>query len=90
MVSVSVIGGPALYLNRQKTTPVSPAEPMAKAAPSRTMEDTQSVKAVAMQQTQPQVSTTAADSSQTPLVSYPADEALLVNDDSPQQEFAAR
>jgi hypothetical protein len=69
LVSVGVIGGATLYLNRQKTAPVSPAEPMAEEAPSRTMEDMQSVKAVPMQQTQPQVSATAADSSQSPLVS---------------------
>ena len=67
VVSVGVIGGATLYLNRQKTTPISPAEPMAEAAPPRTPEDTRSVKAVAMQQPEPQVSATAADSNQTPL-----------------------
>jgi hypothetical protein len=69
VVSVGVIGGATLYLNRQKTAPVSPAEPVAETAPSRTMEDTRSVKAVAMQQTEPQVSAAAADSKQTPLAS---------------------
>src|SRR5205809_2686227 len=69
VVSVGVIGGATVYLNRQKTVPGTLAEPMAEAAPGRTMEDTQSVKAVAMQQTQPQVSATAADSNQPPLVS---------------------
>jgi len=69
VVSVGVIGGTALYLNRQKTAPVSPAEPMAEAAPRRTMEDTQSVKDIAMQQTEPQVSAAASDSNQPPLAS---------------------
>lgn len=68
-VSIGVIGGAALYLNRQKTAPVSPAEPMAEAAPGRTMEDTQSVPVVAMQQTEPQVSAAAAYSNQTPVAS---------------------
>src|SRR5207248_11097939 len=75
VVSVGVIGGATLYLNRQKTTPISPAEPMAEAAPPRTAEDTRSVKAVAMQQPEPQVSATAADSNQTPLVSPVLNEA---------------
>jgi len=69
VVSVGVIGGTALYLNRQKTAPVSPAEPMAEAAPRRTMEDTQSVKDIAMQQTEPLVSAAASDSNQPPLAS---------------------
>ena len=69
VVSVGVIGGAMVYFNRQKTAPVSPAEPMAEAVPSRTMEETPSVKAVAMQQPEPQVSATAADSNQTPLLS---------------------
>jgi hypothetical protein len=69
VVSVGVIGGTALYLNRQKTAPVSPAEPMAEAAPRRKMEDTQSVKDIAMQQTEPQVSAAASDSNQPPLAS---------------------
>jgi hypothetical protein len=75
VVSVGVIGGAALYLNRQKTAPISPAEPMAEAAPTRTPEDTRSVKAVAVQQAEPQVSATAVDSSQTPLVSPVLNEA---------------
>lgn len=66
VVGVGVIGGAMLYLNRQKASPVPPAEPTVEAAPSRTMEDPQSVKAVVMHQKQPQVSTTAADSSQAP------------------------
>jgi hypothetical protein len=69
VVSVGVIGGTALYLNPQKTAPVSPAEPMAEAAPRRKMEDTQSVKDIAMQQTEPQVSAAASDSNQPPLAS---------------------
>ena len=69
VVSVGVIGGATLYLNRQKTAPVSPAEPMAEATPTRTPEDTRSVKAVVVQRTEPQVSAAAADSKQTPLAS---------------------
>ena len=69
VVSVGMIGGATLYLNRQKTAPVSPAEPMAEATPTRTPEDTRSVKAVVVQQTEPQVSGAAADSIQTPLAS---------------------
>ena len=69
VVSVGVIGGATLYLNRQKTAPVSPAEPTAEATPTRTPEDTRSVKAVVVQQTEPQVSAAAADSKQTPLAS---------------------
>jgi tetratricopeptide (TPR) repeat protein len=69
VVTVGVIGGATLYLNRQKTTPVSPAEPMAEATPTRTPEDTRSVKAVVVQQTEPQVSAAAADSKQAPLES---------------------
>jgi hypothetical protein len=69
VVCFGVIGGATLYLNRQKTAPVSPPEPMAEAAPTRTPEDTLSVKAAAVQQTEPQVSATAADSSQALLVS---------------------
>ena len=69
VVSVGVIGGAALYLNRQKTAPISPAEPMAEAAPTRTPENTRSAKAVAVQQTEPQVSTAAADSVQPPIAS---------------------
>jgi len=42
---------------------------MAEAAPRRTMEDTQSVKDIAMQQTEPQVSAAASDSNQPPLAS---------------------
>src|SRR5882757_7475314 len=69
VVSVGVIGGAAFYLNRQKPAPVSPAEPMAEAAPRRTMEDTQSVKDIAMQQTEPPVSAAAVNPNQAPLVS---------------------
>lgn len=69
MVSVGVIGGAALYLNRQKAAPVSPAQPTTEAASTRTPEETQSVKGDAMQQTEPRVSTTATDSSQTSHVS---------------------
>ena len=69
VVSAGVIGGAALYLNRQGPTPASPAEPMIEAAPARPPEDTPSAKAVAMQPTQPQVSTAAADSNQPPLAS---------------------
>ena len=69
VVSVGVIGGAALYLNRQRTAPISPAEPMAEAAPTRTPEDRQSVKAIAVQQTEPQVSATTADSGQPPIAS---------------------
>src|SRR4051794_11522111 len=68
-VSVGVIGGTMLYLQRQQTAPVSPIEPMAEAAPSRTTEDTPPVKDVAMQQTERQVSAPAADSNQPPLAS---------------------
>src|ERR1051326_2642466 len=69
VVSVGVIGGATLYLNRQKTAPVSPAEPMAEATSTRTPEDTRSVKTVVVQQTEPQVTEAAADSKQTPLAS---------------------
>ena len=51
MVSVSVIGGAMLYLNRQKASPVPPAEPAVEAAPSRTTEYPQPVKEVVMQPT---------------------------------------
>jgi len=67
MISVGVIGGAALYLNRQKTAPVSPAEPMAEAAPNRTTEDTRSEEAVAIQQSEPREAS--ADSVQPPLAS---------------------
>ncbi len=67
VVCIGVIVGVTLYLNRQKTAPFSPAEPTAKAAPPRVPEDTQSVKAVAMQPTQPSPSATAADSTRAPL-----------------------
>jgi len=79
VVCVGVIGGATLSLNRQKTARVSSAEPTAEAAPSRTLDDTQSVKAVAEEQTQPQVSATAVDSTQTPLVSPVLDEAKSDN-----------
>ncbi len=79
VVCVGVIGGVTLYLNRQRTAPVSRAEPMAEAAPSRTMGDTQSVKAVTMQQTEPQVSATAADSNQTPVISLVLNEVKSNN-----------
>jgi len=69
VVSVGVIGGATLYLNRQKTAPVSPAEPVAEATSTRTPEDTRSVKTVAVQQTEPQVTGAAADSKQTLLAS---------------------
>src|SRR5437660_509639 len=69
VASVGVIGGAALYLNRQRTAPISPAELMAEAAPTRTPEDRQSVKAIAVQQTEPQVSATTADSVQPPIAS---------------------
>src|SRR5438552_8126122 len=69
VVSVGMIGGATLYLNRQKTAPVSLEEPMAEATSTRTPEDTQSGKAVVVQQTEPQVSGAAADSIQTPLAS---------------------
>ena len=69
VVSVGVIGGATLYLNRQKTAPVSPAEPMAEATSTRTPEDKRSVKTVVVQQTEPQVTEAAADSKQTPLAS---------------------
>jgi hypothetical protein len=62
-----VIGGAALYLNRQKTAPVSPAEPMAEAAPNRTTEDTRSEEAIAIQQSEPREAS--ADSVQPPLAS---------------------
>ena len=64
-----MIGGATLYLNRQKTAPVSLEEPMAEATSTRTPEDTRSGKAVVVQQTEPQVSGAAADSIQTPLAS---------------------
>ena len=69
VVSVGMIGGATLYLNRQKTAPVSLEEPMAEATSTRTPEDTRSGKAVVVQQTEPQVSGAAADSIQTPLAS---------------------
>src|SRR4051812_18735918 len=68
-ISVGVIGGTTLYLQRQQTAPVSPTEPMPEAALSRTMEDTPSVQDVAVQQTEPQASAAAADSNQPPLAS---------------------
>lgn len=69
-VCVGVIGGATLYfLNRQKTGPIAPAEPMAEAASTRTLEDTPSAKAVAAQQTEPRVSATSANPSQAPPVS---------------------
>jgi hypothetical protein len=67
VVSVGVIGGGMLYLNRQKAAPVFPAEPMAEATPTRTPEETRSVKGIVVQQTEPQVSAAAADSKQTSL-----------------------
>jgi tetratricopeptide (TPR) repeat protein len=79
VVSVAVIGGSTLYLNRQKVVPISPAESMAEAAPSRTPEDTQSVKTVAVQQTEPRVSAIAANPNQTPLVSPVLNETKLDN-----------
>src|SRR5438874_13517872 len=66
VVCVGVICGAALYLSRQKTTPVSPAEPITEAAPSYQPEDAQSVKTVAVQPAKPQVSATAATPIQTP------------------------
>src|SRR5437667_3017974 len=69
VVGVGMIGGATLYVNRQKTGPVSLEEPMAEATPTRTPEDTRSGKAVVVQQTEPQVSGAAADSIQTPLAS---------------------
>ena len=78
-VSVGVIGGATLYWNRQKTAPVSPPEPMAEAAPTRTPEDTQSAKVVAMQQSEPRVSAAAADSNQPPPASPVSNEVKLDN-----------
>src|SRR5437899_12659788 len=75
VVSAGVIGGAALYLNRQKTAPVSPAEPLIEAAPTRKPHDTRSAKAVALQQMEPQVSAAAADSNQPPLASPVLNEA---------------
>ena len=69
VVCVGVIGGAILYLNRQKSGPIAPAEPKAEAAPTRTPEDTPSAKAVAVQQTEPRVSATAANPNQAPPVS---------------------
>ena len=69
VVSVGVIGGATLYLNRQKTARVSPAEPVAEATSTRTPQDTRSVKTVAVQQTEPQVTGIAADSKQALLAS---------------------
>ena len=79
-VSVGVIGGATLYWNRQKTASVSPAETMAEAAPSRTPEDTQSAKVVAMQQSEPQVPAVPADSNQPPLASPISNEPEVDND----------
>src|SRR5205085_5729328 len=79
VVSVGLIGGAALYLNRQKTAPVPPAEPMAEAVPTRTPEDSQSAKAAAIQQTVPQVPAAAAQSVQPPLVSPVLNEAKADN-----------
>src|SRR5436309_2981061 len=78
-VGVGVIGGATLYWNRQKTAPVSPAEPMAEAAATRTPEDTQSAKVVAMQQSEPRVSAAAADSNQPLLASPVSNEVKLDN-----------
>src|ERR1043166_6311339 len=68
VVSVGVIGGATLYLNRQRTAPVSPAKPVAEATSTRTPEDTRSVQTV-VQPTEPQVTGAAADSKQTPRAS---------------------
>ncbi len=67
VVSVGVIGGATLYLNRQKTAPVSPAEPMAEATSTHPPEDKRSVKTAVVQQTEPQITQAAADSKQTPI-----------------------
>jgi hypothetical protein len=75
VVCAGVISGAALYLNRQKTTPVSPAEPITEAAPSHQPDDAQSVKTVAVQQAKPQVSATAATPIQTPPASPVLNEA---------------
>jgi tetratricopeptide (TPR) repeat protein len=68
-ISVGVIGGTMLYLQRQQTAPVSPIQPMAEAALSRTTQDAPPVKDVALQQTEAQVSALAADSNRPPLAS---------------------
>jgi len=78
VVSIGVIGGAALYLNRPKTAPVPPAEPMAEAVPTRTPEDSQSAKAATIQQMVPQVSAAAAESVQL-LVSSVLNEAKADN-----------
>jgi hypothetical protein len=76
VVGVGVIGGAMLYLNRQKSSPVPPADPTLEASPSQTMEDPQSAKAVVMHQKQPQVSAKVAASSKALPVSPPASPAL--------------
>jgi hypothetical protein len=89
-ISVGVIGGTTLYLQRHQTAPVSPTEPMAEAAPSRTMENTPSVKDVAMQQTEPQVSAAAADSNLPPLASPVLNEVKPNNPTNPTPPTAFR
>lgn len=78
IICVGVIGSAALYLNRQKTVQVPPAEPMAGAAPNRSTEDTQADIA-SVQQTNPPVSAPAAIPIQVPLASPVLNEARADN-----------
>src|SRR2546423_5331728 len=75
VVSVGVIVGAVLYLSRPKTAPVPLAEPMAEAVPTRTLEETQFVNVVALQQTEPQVSAAPAEPVQTAIASPVLNEA---------------
>ena len=74
IICVGVISSAALYLNRQKTVQVPPAEPMADAAPNRSIEDAQADIA-SVQQTDPPVSAPAAIPIQVPLASPVLNEA---------------
>jgi tetratricopeptide (TPR) repeat protein len=77
VVCVGVIGGAALYLNRQQTVPVAPTEPAVTAAPSQPMEDPQA--AAVGQQKQAAVSATTANPGQAPAAAIEASPAAATN-----------
>jgi tetratricopeptide (TPR) repeat protein len=77
-ICVGVIGG-ALYMNRQKTAPVPPAEPMSEAAPNPTMEDTQPARVATVQPTDSPASTLPTNPTPVPPVSPVSNEVKPEN-----------
>jgi hypothetical protein len=77
-ICVSVIGG-ALYMNRQKTAPVPPAESMPEVTPNPTIEDSQPARVVTVEPTDSPASALPGNPTPVPLVSPVSNDVQPIN-----------